>query len=43
MVVDSAGYASFFLYAGLLGVPAILLAAYLQRSAAAPGRPAAGE
>ena len=36
MVVDSAGYASFFLYAGLLGVPAILLAAYLQRRAAAP-------
>ena len=31
MVVDSAGYASFFLYAGLLGVPAILLVAYLLR------------
>ena len=31
MVVDNAGYASFFLYAGLLGVPAILLVFYLQR------------
>lgn len=29
MVVDSAGYASFFLYAGLLGMPAILLVLYL--------------
>ena len=43
MVVDSAGYASFFLYAGLLGVPAILLAAYLQRRAAAPRQPAASK
>jgi PAT family beta-lactamase induction signal transducer AmpG len=33
MVVDAAGYASFFLYTGLLGVPAILLVAWLlQRS-----------
>jgi PAT family beta-lactamase induction signal transducer AmpG len=31
MVVDNAGYASFFLYAGLLGVPAILLVLYLQK------------
>ena len=31
MVVDAAGYASFFLYAGLLGVPAILLVLYLQK------------
>jgi len=29
MVVDATGYASFFLYAGLLGLPAILLALYL--------------
>ena len=27
--VDTVGYASFFLYAGLLGVPAILLVIYL--------------
>ena len=31
MVVDNAGYASFFLYAGLLGVPAILLVLYLHK------------
>lgn len=31
IVVDSAGYASFFIYAGLLGVPAILLALTLYR------------
>jgi PAT family beta-lactamase induction signal transducer AmpG len=31
VVVDTAGYASFFLYAGLLGVPAILAAIYLLR------------
>jgi PAT family beta-lactamase induction signal transducer AmpG len=31
MVVDNAGYASFFLYAGLLGVPAILLVLHLQK------------
>lgn len=31
MIVDNAGYASFFLYAGLLGVPAILLVLYLQK------------
>jgi PAT family beta-lactamase induction signal transducer AmpG len=30
-VVDTAGYASFFLYAGLLGVPAILLVLYLSQ------------
>ena len=35
MVVDTAGYASFFLYAGLLGVPAILLVVYLQRRVSA--------
>jgi PAT family beta-lactamase induction signal transducer AmpG len=36
VIVDSAGYASFFLYAGLLGVPAILLVLYLaQREEAA--------
>jgi PAT family beta-lactamase induction signal transducer AmpG len=29
MVVDTAGYANFFLYAGLLGVPAILLVLWL--------------
>jgi len=33
-IVDSAGYATFFLYAGLLGLPAILLVIYLlQRQA----------
>ncbi len=38
-IVDSAGYASFFLYAGLLGVPAILLVLYLaQRQEAAHTR-----
>jgi PAT family beta-lactamase induction signal transducer AmpG len=38
-IVDSAGYASFFLYAGLLGVPAILLVLYLaQRQQAAHTR-----
>jgi len=31
VVVDTAGYASFFLYAGLLGVPAILMVNYLLR------------
>ena len=31
MIVDNAGYASFFLYAGLLGVPAILLVLYLHK------------
>jgi PAT family beta-lactamase induction signal transducer AmpG len=31
VVVDTAGYASFFLYAGLLGVPAILLVSHLLR------------
>ena len=31
IVVDSAGYASFFIYAGLLGVPAILLVMLLSR------------
>jgi PAT family beta-lactamase induction signal transducer AmpG len=31
VVVDTAGYASFFLYAGLLGVPAILAVIYLLR------------
>jgi PAT family beta-lactamase induction signal transducer AmpG len=35
MIVDSAGYASFFLYAGLLGVPAILLVVYLLRHSVA--------
>jgi PAT family beta-lactamase induction signal transducer AmpG len=35
MIVDSAGYASFFLYAGLLGVPAVLLVVYLMRHPAA--------
>jgi len=30
-VVDTSGYPSFFLYAGLLGVPAILLASFLAR------------
>jgi PAT family beta-lactamase induction signal transducer AmpG len=35
MVVDTAGYASFFLYAGLLGVPAILLVTWLLRQPAA--------
>ena len=30
-MVDNAGYASFFLYAGLLGVPAILLVLYLSQ------------
>ena len=29
IVVDTSGYASFFLYAGLLGIPAILLVTYL--------------
>jgi hypothetical protein len=29
MVVDASGYASFFLYAGLLGTPAILLVIFL--------------
>ncbi|NNG12366.1 MAG: AmpG family muropeptide MFS transporter [Halobacteria archaeon] len=38
-IVDTAGYASFFLYAGLLGVPAILLVLYLaQRQEAAHTR-----
>ena len=31
LVVDSSGYASFFLYTGLLGLPAILLVLYLLR------------
>ena len=31
MIVDNDGYASFFLYDGLLGVPAILLVLYLQK------------
>ena len=31
VVVDSAGYASFFIYAGLLGIPAILLVILLAR------------
>lgn len=31
IVVDNAGYASFFIYAGLLGIPAILLALVLYR------------
>ncbi|HSR63248.1 MAG TPA: AmpG family muropeptide MFS transporter [Gammaproteobacteria bacterium] len=31
MVVDATGYASFFLYAGLLGLPAILLVLYLAK------------
>jgi PAT family beta-lactamase induction signal transducer AmpG len=31
MVVDSSGYAPFFLYTGLLGLPAILLVLYLLR------------
>ena len=31
IVVDSAGYPSFFIYAGLLGVPAILLVMLLSR------------
>jgi PAT family beta-lactamase induction signal transducer AmpG len=31
IVVDTAGYASFFLYAGLLGIPAILLVLLLMR------------
>jgi PAT family beta-lactamase induction signal transducer AmpG len=35
VVVDGFGYAAFFLYAGLLGVPAILLAARVVRRAAA--------
>ncbi|MBT8117573.1 MAG: MFS transporter [Gammaproteobacteria bacterium] len=38
IVVDAAGYATFFLYAGLLGIPAILLVTvlmYRQRSATA--------
>ena len=37
MVVDTAGYASFFLYAGLLGVPAILLVAFLLRRSGTAG------
>ena len=39
MVVDSTGYATFFLYAGLLGVPAILLVLILmsRRSSRANG------
>jgi PAT family beta-lactamase induction signal transducer AmpG len=32
VVVDTAGYASFFLYAGLLGIPAVLLVIYLMRN-----------
>jgi PAT family beta-lactamase induction signal transducer AmpG len=39
LVVDSTGYASFFLYAGLLGVPAILLVLVLMTR---PARPDAG-
>ena len=31
VVVDNAGYASFFIYAGLLGIPAILLVILLAR------------
>ncbi len=43
IVVDHAGYSSFFLYAGLLGIPAILLVLVLiyRRSTAPPG-PAQG-
>jgi len=29
IVVDAAGYAYFFLYAGLLGIPALLLIIYI--------------
>lgn len=36
VVVDSTGYATFFLYAGLLGVPAILLVLALMRRQSAP-------
>jgi PAT family beta-lactamase induction signal transducer AmpG len=32
VVVDTTGYASFFLYAGLLGVPAILLVISLMKN-----------
>jgi len=38
MVVDAAGYASFFLYTALMGIPAILLAWWVwRRDAARPG------
>lgn len=40
MVVDAQGYAAFFIYTALLGLPAILLVAYLmRRSEAAPLEP----
>jgi len=38
-IVDSYGYVSFFIYAGLLGVPAVLLAIYMQTKYASIIRP----
>ena len=40
VVVDSAGYASFFLYAGMLGIPAILLVIFLMKHS--PVQPTSG-
>ena len=40
VVVDTAGYASFFLYAGLLGLPAILLVLVIHNQHAGTARPA---